>query len=478
MDVKIYPSYVYCSSMTSAEEERLLSMLSVRSDGYYFSKAYKSGKWDGFLRFYSKAKKCFPIGFWPIVKGDFKVNNIVDFRSNNTDYSYDFKLSLTLRDYQAESVGLALAKKMGIINLAVNSGKTLIFIVLAMILRKNRVLIITHRTDILDTIMDKFNEYVSYDDVGVIMSGDVRPSDTITVAMVQTLSNNLTKLKKWFDGVNVIMVDEAHHVSSSVYTKILKKSRAYMRFGFSGTIPDAGTVQWFKTVQFMGDRIAQIDSKYLIDAGISAKPVIRVVKTKSIPVNRYEDSIKYNVIYNRDKILKISKIVEQHKGQKILIITDFIAQGRILSRVLTGFNHKNIFLYSNVEERKNLFAKFTSGRIKLLIATTIVDEGIDISDIEVVILAFPRKSYRQVLQRIGRGMRIDTGKDEVIVYDMFDTDDTYLRVHFRKRAKHYDNESFEWQYWEVKHEAKSDKERIKTIERECLQEVSDSDGSI
>jgi superfamily II DNA or RNA helicase len=55
--------------------------------------------------------------------------------------------------------------------------------------------------------------------------------------------------------------------------------------------------------------------------------------------------------------------------------------------------------------------------LPVLIATTIFDEGVDVSGINCLFLAAGGKSMRQLLQRIGRGLRKKSDGSCIEVYD-------------------------------------------------------------
>lgn len=425
------------------------------------------------------AKKTLPIGFLGDLKSNFTIEETTEERNTQVIYDYNFNFKLQPRDYQNENVALCLAAKQGIVNLAMSSGKTLIFVILSMILRKNRVLILTHRKEIYDEILSKFKEYLGKTDIGEINSEFINMSDEINIAMVQTFMNRLEDkmFQKWFNEVNVIIVDEAHHLVSTSYIKIMRKSRSFMRFGFTGTIPE-DTLERYKVTQFFGDVISKIGSHELIEKKYTARPIINVIRCKSIRVSNYQDSLKHNVVYNFDKSVKIMKLVEKHKKKKILIITDYINHGRIISLSLSELGFQNEFLYSQTEERKKILANFSAGRISIIVSTNILDEGVDIKDIGVLILAFPRKSYRQVLQRIGRGLRKAKGKDILTVYDFLDEEDKYLRNHYLKRIKFYEREQFEHGFMDLKEDAEEDEKKMLAIGKVVKEEMEEKNERI
>ena len=92
--------------------------------------------------------------------------------------------------------------------------------------------------------------------------------------------------------------------------------------------------------------------------------------------------------------------------------------------------------------KKNLDAFKKDGGV--MIATTIYDEGIDIPQVNVLILAFGGKSRRKVLQRIGRALRKKESRENVVVIvDFWDHHNKYLLNHSKGRLNLYRDEGFE-----------------------------------
>lgn len=525
MRIVLYPSYIFFKQIDYSETERVKELFTHMAPGHWFAPTYKNWKqyqdllrdiangtfkgtpieaaelkielsarpmWDGRMSFYNYYKKTLPIGLLGDLLLHFQVAEIEDLRRLPLVYDIDFEINkgyitkkkeykeLTYRFFQLDAIAKAIAHPNGIFHLAVNAGKTFVFVMFGMIFRRNKVLILVDRKLVLNQIIQAFKDYVNMD-VGYITSEDgVKLSDMITVAMIQTLDKKQKELSEWLEGVNVLLIDECHHAASDTYVSFLKKSRASARYGFSGTI-ETDIVPFRKVIQYLGPVLGVIDSKTLIDLGISVPPRIHVVRTLSSETDNYVDSIDQNVRFNRDKLLKIVNIVDAHKGKKILITTDVTSLGQVVSNILDQLGHANIFFHGGMKERENSFAKIISGEIKIAVATTILDEGANIEDLDVIILAYPRKSYRQTFQRIGRGMRTSAGKTHVDVFDFLDETDFYLYRQFRQRLEYYRKEQFHYEMVEEgKYENPGNKERLEVIDREfavAIQNSSNGDSA-
>jgi superfamily II DNA or RNA helicase len=68
----------------------------------------------------------------------------------------------------------------------------------------------------------------------------------------------------------------------------------------------------------------------------------------------------------------------------------------------------------------------------VLVASSIANDGLDIPDIASIIVAHGGKSFFQVIQRVGRGLRLAQDKDRLILVDF---DDSALGKWFRNHAQ-------------------------------------------
>jgi superfamily II DNA or RNA helicase len=89
---------------------------------------------------------------------------------------------------------------------------------------------------------------------------------------------------------------------------------------------------------------------------------------------------------------------------------------------------------------------FVAGCGNILCHNSIVDEGVDISRIEVLVLLAGKKSRRQLLQRVGRGLRRKEGQNKVLIVDFMDYGSRYLEKHSKARVQIYTKEKFEYHF--------------------------------
>jgi len=249
--------------------------------------------------------------------------------------------------------------------------------------------------------------------------------------MPQTLSKK--SHKGFLQTVELIIVDECHHMKAKTWLDVLKSCKnAVMRIGLSGT-PHASEIAERKLTGATGPIISTITNEYLIKKGYSAKPYflfLRVVQPE-IEYLSYEEAYKLGIVRSQVRNQKIVEAcVTLPKKQKLILIWE-MEHGKRLLKLFQNQGVEVEFLHGgeSSETRNRVKEAFKAGKLKTLIASTIFDEGVDIPNIEVLVLAAGWKTSLRFLQRVGRAMRRKKGRNVVIVIDFLDMSNYYLLDH-------------------------------------------------
>ena len=143
----------------------------------------------------------------------------------------------------------------------------------------------------------------------------------------------------------------------------------------------------------------------------------------------------------------MSKIIEQVNKDKycLVIVNEKEHGGIILDMIKKNSSIWAYFIHGDKTsmERQMALSDFKEKEVQVLIATSILDEGVDVSGINCVFLAGGGKSMRMILQRIGRGLRRKEGDNQLIVYDFLDRFNDFLEDHSEERLKVYKEEQFD-----------------------------------
>ena len=425
--------------------------------GAEYNPKYIEGTWDGRRHLFNKKNHSFPTGLVPRIIASLKKDNI-QCRLKDSRIVPSPLLELdsptqTIRHYQETAILKALEYKRGILEMATGSGKTL---VAASIISKLNLptLFFVHTRELLYQTMEVFKKSFHIP-IGQIGDSKIQ-IEPITVATIQTVIRALGNKYQAYDEededdptqvgaykedivrlletVPVVFFDECHHLpADSCYTVAMRTQGAYYRYGLSAT-PYRADKQDLLIEAALGPKIIKInastliDQKHLVPPRIIFIPITGDNYTSKDYAQIYQTHIVQNP-YRNGVIAKQSQDYAR-QGKTVLILVQQVKHGEELVKIIPGSQ----FLQGTdpTSKRNSILKDFKEQRLKILVATTLADEGLDIPSLGSVILAGGGKSETRALQRVGRALRPAEEKTEAIVVDFIDQV-PYLEEHSQRR---------------------------------------------
>ena len=283
----------------------------------------------------------------------------------------------------------------------------------------------------------------------------------------KTLRKMFSKKQKKYEGIvelidntPVVIADEAHHISGDgLYNALMTFDKAQYKLALTGSIDLKNPLLVQRITAFFGEIVHKTSNEEMIQKGVSAKPTVTMFE---LP---YEDSTKpksqfafekepYLTMYTREIVqnTKRNRLIGNitkgiyDGGKTTLIIVNQIAHGDILKEMFDDLDIPSEFLSGadGSDVRADITRRVTNGELRVLIATNIFDEGADISNLNALIIASGGKSFRQVMQRIGRVLRKKkTGENVASVFDFVDRQDEILYRHSKNRKTIYKDEGYD-----------------------------------
>lgn len=401
-------------------------------EGARFIASVRQGRWDGKVKFFQATSGRFLTG---LLKDVFEVLNeilpsktiTIPLLKPELEIRKPFETIATiprLRDYQEELIDEAISKRRGVVFASMNAGKTLI--ATEIIRRLGRpALYLVHIRELFLQIAARLLEIFPPNLVSgiapetLLKASNLRPSDSapIRVAMVQTLAMG-GRLGSWKP--DVLIADEVHRMTARTWQEILLTLESPFRFGLSGTPITGKEVRDLLLVGLTGPLFErEVRTQELIERGLSARPTITIVEYETpglvLDFPKYETLYRNVVVENPKRHRMIRSLVRRYPTENVIILTNWVAHAKLLLHVIP----EAILITGElpIAERKARLERFRAHKGKVLIATTLFDEGIDIPEIDVLILAGGGgKSLVKLWQRIGRGLRIRADKTTVQVY--------------------------------------------------------------
>lgn len=338
-----------------------------------------------------------------LLKKGYPVQDNSKFREVSQSIGADLK-GIDLRNYQEEYVERAYEKKAAVLANPAGSGKTVTSIGLmaevdspTLVLVPQRSLVGQWKREILDktTITeDQIGEY----------HGDEKKMKDITIATYHMAGEKTSLFRNdW----GLIIFDEVHHIPSKLFrrTASLQSTR---RIGLSASPvrEDSKEREIFALIgqEIGGDWARFFNQDYVLKPDVE----IQLVEWESdFYRNKYNEAsgFKKAIIASKNprKKQNIEKLLEEHEDEKTVLFCDWIEQGEDLA---DEFDLPFVSGETDFEKREEYFDSFREGDLTTIIVSRIGDEGLDLPDAEVGIIASGQGgSRRQATQRAGRVMR-------------------------------------------------------------------------
>ncbi len=116
------------------------------------------------------------------------------------------------------------------------------------------------------------------------------------------------------------------------------------------------------------------------------------------------------------KIRVLADLLGKHYPERILIFT---ADNATVYRISQEFLIPAITHQSPVKERHEILTKFREGKYKILVASHVLNEGVDVPAARVAIILSGTGSAREYIQRLGRVLRKGNDKNkQAILYEV------------------------------------------------------------
>lgn len=471
MKIDVYPNLCKVDA-ARGDLTWLRDLLSFDVPGAKYTLLYRRKQWDGKKKMFSVVTKAFPVGLLDFVtkNADGRKIEVTDHRKfPKFDATVPTLTGLDLRDYQKEAILDCFKHKNCVIQAATNAGKTVVFAGVIKKLYPIPTLILIHREEILWQIKEMVEGLTGLE-VGVITAKNTLITP-VTVAMIPTMLNRIgadQEITDFFESAQCVIVDEVHHAVSKSLQSLLSASRAVYRFGFSGTVHDEGTYEGMLIRSWIGSVVLEITNDELIAMGVSARPSVVMYEMDIAPLlygvfddakayfaakgieydgkqlmrRVYDLSVQRGIVHNEERNNKAVEVIEGNPNKSVLIVVDLLEHGRIVRELLRSHDIDAEFISGTSEVRESALTKFKAGNLRVLISSNIIDEGVDISRIEVLVLLAGKKSRRQLLQRVGRSLRKKEGENVVHICDFMDYGSKYLEKHSKERYAIYQREKF------------------------------------
>jgi superfamily II DNA or RNA helicase len=347
------------------------------------------------------------------------------------DYSHEKKEP---RQYQQRIIDSVIksynnGRRKTLFVVATGLGKTVIAASIANMLFQQglkKILVLCHATDLAFQLQQSFWPQISKQiPTRIFMDGEPPvPIEGINFGLYQTLFGYLGGIEP--TAFDLIIVDEAHHALANAFASCVEHLTPKLLIGMTATPwrGDGASIESIfgeaieKVSLIDGMRmgyLAKVDYRLMCD-NIDWEIVPKLAK-KSLSIR---DLNKRLFLPQRDDavISNLLNVVSKTPNPKIAIFSPSKSHAETFAGKLAsaGIPAANMSVDDKIK-RRQILLNFSSGKIKALTAVDVLNEGIDIPDVNILVFLRATHSRRIFVQQLGRGLRISSGKDKVIVLD-------------------------------------------------------------
>ncbi len=308
-----------------------------------------------------------------------------------------------------------------------------------------RLLFVAHREQILRQSRRTFREALGDGSFGELLVGGHRPEASRHVfASIQTLSQPAARALIG-DTFDMVIVDEFHHAEAATYRRLLDGVEARWLLALTATPERADGLdirRWTDGRTAFDMRLWHALDRQLL-APFQYFGVADVVDLSQVrwQAGHYDLADLGNVLTGneaRDRLVvrQVERIVTDPRTMRALgfcaTVEHAHAMAALFNRV--GWTAAAIDATTPQAERERHIAALRAGALTTVFSRDVLGEGVDIPEVDTILLLRPTESVTVHLQQLGRGLRRHTGKDVCTVLDFIGQHRREYRFDLRLRA--------------------------------------------
>lgn len=295
-----------------------------------------------------------------------------------------------------------------------------------------RVLFVAHRDEILNQATETFRRIRPHSRLGRF-SGQRRDMDAeVLFASVQTLgrANHLERFAP--DAFDYIVIDEFHHAAATTYRRLIQHFRPQFLLGLTATPErmDGGDLLGLceENLVYRCDAFEAIDQQLLSPFRYFGVP--DAVDYANIPWRnaRFDEAALTEALATRARADNALDQLRRRGGQRTLGFCASQAHADFMARHAREAGYRAVAVHSGEGSapRTSSLDGLQAGELDIVFSVDMFNEGVDIPNIDTVLMLRPTESVVIWLQQFGRGLRRAEGKSHLAVIDYIGNHRTFL----------------------------------------------------
>lgn len=352
----------------------------------------------------------------------------------------DMKYLGSLRDNQKVIVANIMKgfdeHRGGILVAGCGCGKTNMAIWLACELGL-KTLFIVHKDFLKDQITKRIKSTTNIQKVGTIQGKKIDVDHNFVIGMIQSLTSKKTVYdRNIFKEFGLIIIDEVHHMGSKVYSSFFKKISSKYMLGISAE--NSRNDGMFKIINWFMGPILHFEEQKPND-----KVIVKSIQFDTSNKKRFETIISKatkepdrstmitNLVYIKKRNLLIYDILKIlfRENRRVLFLTGRRKHIEFMERLIKNDYEmaEDYGLYIGSMEQEELTI---SSKKRIILGTyNMAEEGLDIEELDVLVMTTPKSTVKQP---IGRILRKEHDKNPLVI-DIHDDNEIFKKQGLKRR---------------------------------------------
>lgn len=369
------------------------------------------------------------------------------------------------------------ANRQGVVVLPTAAGKTYLA-QLAMQATPRSTLIVVPTLDLMHQWYAHLTAAFPDTEIG-LLGGGSRDRTPILVATYDSATIHAETLGNQYA---LLVFDECHHLPTDFYRVIAEYAIAPYRLGLTAT-PERSDGRHHDLKILVGPEVYRKSAEDLAGSALAQHKIVQIkVNLSQKERDRYEDCLKLRNDFLKEANVYLGSIqgwqrfvqvsASSQKGRRAMLAhreAKEIALGtdgklRILIDLLTQHFPERILIFTNdnatvyrisqellipaithqtpVKERHDILTCFREGEYQALVASHVLNEGVDVPDARIAIILSGTGSEREYIQRLGRVLRRGTTiNKQAILYEVVAQDTSEESTSLRRRGSESNNKT-------------------------------------
>ena len=320
--------------------------------------------------------------------------------------------------------------KGGLVVLATGLGKTWLSAFDS--IRFARVLFVAHREEILNQAFETFRKIRPGEYLGLYNGNERHQKANVLFASIQTLSRKEHLESFDTSHFDYIVIDEFHHAEAKTYRRVLQHFEPKFLLGLTATPERSDGADLLDLCG--GNLLFRCDLAEGIRNGLLCPfhyfGVPDEVDYTNIPWRsaRFDEEKLTNAVATRSRAQNALEQLERRGGKRVIAFCVSQRHARFMAEFLKQKGKRVVAVHSGSDSapRTESLERLQRGELDIICAVDMFNEGVDLPELDTVMMLRPTESRILWLQQFGRGLRKSDAEKRLKVIDYIGNHRSFL----------------------------------------------------